>query len=46
MPPEITPEEYKQINNRLVKLLALYKNDDITTKQILDKIYDCFFVNK
>lgn len=46
MPPEITQEEYNKIHTRLVKLLVLYKNDDITTKQIIDKIFDCFFVEK
>lgn len=46
MPPEITPEEYKQINEKIVRMLILYRNGEVTTKQIVDKIFDLFFVQK
>ncbi len=46
MPPEITVEEYDKITFRLVKLLRLYKNNEITEAQILSRIFDCFFTTK
>ena len=46
MQPELTPEEYQEIVMKLVKILSLYKNNEITTKQTVDKIFDYFFVQK
>lgn len=46
MPQEITQEEYEQIAEKIVRMLILYKDGEITTKQIVDKIFNLFFVQK
>lgn len=46
MPEELSEQEYKKISIKLHKMLILYKNEQINEEQVIEKIFDYFFITK
>lgn len=46
MQQELSDKEYFDIVEKLVKLIKMYKKEEIDQDQVIEKVFGYFFINK